>query len=220
MIRRTLDFAPLVAAFALLSTSSAALAQAEQDSGATFFTKPAGSAAPNEFGWQLPPDDSGVWTSVPAGDGMDLLLSNFFPDGLVLGRAATGWLHPVNALTAGPPFAIYQSGVVAVFANKNSAAFDGVHGDAPLGGDAAGVGLFKARTFAEMGGLPEILAPRWAEIADTAELAGVEACADKQQVFFLGVAARSRVAAGGRRGPQAGDHLEEHGAAGLGLFEP
>lgn len=184
MNRRLLSIAPLTAALALLLTSSIALAQAEQDSGAHFFSVPAGSAAPNEFGWQLPPDDSGRWggLQIPGDDQpKPFQLSRFFPNGIQLGHLASIW--PGGD---GPDFRVYQAGLVAIIDFNKNDLLPSVYGDAEVGGaDAAeGVNLFKAQTLAQMDGVPELLAPRWAEIADTAELAGVEACADKQQVFF------------------------------------
>lgn len=190
MLRKLHVFSRLIAV-ALFFSPTLGQAQVEQDSGVVFFSVPDGSAAPNEFGWQLPPDDSGRWEAAPEGANPDFLLSNFFASGIALGKTATGWGYPIADGGEGPAFVVYQSGFVTILDAKDGEPFSGVHGDAPLGAspdNLAGVSLFKSRTFDGMNNdVPEVLAPRWAEIADTAELAALpnfEDCADKQKVYF------------------------------------
>lgn len=144
-----------------------------------FATVGENSAAPQPYGWQLPPVDAGVWESITIeGEEHLLRLSDLFLGGGALGRTAATWQHsgsgrtPVFAGEEGPFLTIYLNGLVAV-RNKGVAA-----------PDVAQLNGLRQAELNQLNNVPDLFAPLWGE---TEPYSDGGACPDAEKnhaVFF------------------------------------
>lgn len=136
-----------------------------------------GSAAPMPYGWQLPPDDAGVWTSVVVdGEVKAFELSRFFDNGVALGKSAAQFEHgPDGAVIGGdhgPAFRVYLDGLLAVDSKA-------VAPPAP-----EDLNALRATPLDALPNVPDLFAPRW---GDTEPYTNGEACPDANKshaVYF------------------------------------